>query len=52
MCVNCPQVFRIHPSGGNDIGDLASVDSLNLFPKLVVKFIPRSVYYVSYIFVF
>lgn len=30
--------YSLHASGGNNIMDLASVDSLHTFPKLVVRF--------------
>lgn len=30
--------YSLRASGGNNIMDLASVDSLNAFPKLVVRF--------------
>lgn len=38
--------LSIHHSGDNNISDLASVDSLNLFPNLVVRFILWSLNYV------
>lgn len=37
----------LHASGGNNIEDLASVDSLNTFPKLVVRLCCVNHYYSS-----
>ena len=38
MSVSGLLAYSLHASGGNNIEDLASVDSLNSFPKLVVRF--------------
>jgi hypothetical protein len=39
--------YSLHASGGNNIEDLASVDSLNTFPKLVVRLCCVNHYYSS-----
>lgn len=39
--------YSLHVSGGNNIEDLASVDSLNTFPKLVVRLCCVNHYYSS-----
>lgn len=48
----CQLITYATYSGGNTIGDLASVDSLNSFPKLTVRFSASTAYFLVFFSLF